>query len=229
MTYQPLAALEQRLGYQFKNRELLNLAMTHRSYRGPNNERLEFLGDAILSVIIAEDLYHRFPAAKEGQMSRMRAALVKGDTIAEMAREMQLGDCLNLGSGELKSGGHRRGSILADAFESLIGAIYLDSDFLQCRTLVLGWYHERLEALTRQGTQKDAKTLLQEMLQARKLALPQYHMKSVSGEAHRQTFLVECVVEALGLSAEASGSSRRDAEQDAARMLLNSLNPETNS
>jgi ribonuclease-3 len=215
-----LEALQRRLDYHFNDRELLNLAMTHRSYRGQNNERLEFLGDAVLSTIIAEALYRQFPAAKEGQMSRMRASLVKGDTIADMARALNLGECLNLGSGELKSGGHRRSSILADAFESLIGAIYLDSGFARCQEIVLGWYRERLEALGREGSGKDSKTRLQEWLQARKLALPTYPLLQVSGEAHAQTFLVCCQVESLQLACEASGSSRREAEQEAARKVL---------
>ncbi|MCE7627966.1 ribonuclease III, partial [Vibrio fluvialis] len=141
----PISRLETKLGYQFNNAELISLALTHRSANGKHNERLEFLGDSILSFVIADDLYHRFPKVNEGDMSRMRATLVRGNTLAELGREFDLGDYLKLGPGELKSGGFRRDSILADAVEAIIGAIYLDSDIEMVRTIVLSWYQSRLE------------------------------------------------------------------------------------
>lgn len=223
MTYRAHDALEQRIAYRFKDRALLNLALTHRSFKRNNNERLEFLGDAILSQIIAEALYRRFPDAREGDLSRMRALLVKGETLAVMALDFNMGECLNLGSGELKSGGFRRESILSDAYEALIGAIYLDSDFATCQAIVLRWYQPKLDELTLAGSKKDSKTRLQEMLQARKLALPLYHLKQVSGEAHEQTFVVICEVAELNRQYEGVGSSRREAEQEAARQMLVAL------
>ena len=223
MTYNAHDALEQRIAYRFNDRALLNLALTHRSFKRSNNERLEFLGDAILSQIIAETLYRRFPEAQEGDLSRMRALLVKGETLAVMALDFQMGECLNLGSGELKSGGFRRESILSDAFEALIGAIYLDSDFAICQSTVLRWYQAKLDGLTLAGSKKDSKTRLQELLQARKLALPLYHLKQVSGEAHDQTFEVICEVAELSCQFEGIGTSRREAEQEAARQMLAAL------
>ena len=158
------ARLQQVLGYQFRDSGLLDLALTHCSAGGQNNERLEFLGDSIVNHIIAEALFLRFPASREGEMSRMRASLVKGDTLAEVALELELGDHLRLGSGERKSGGHRRASILADAFEAVVGAILLDSDVEQCRQCVLGWFDARLQQLSTGTVEKDAKTQLQEYL-----------------------------------------------------------------
>lgn len=219
--------LQRRLGYTFRNDELLLLALTHRSFGGRNNERLEFLGDSILNMVIAEYLYQHFGAAREGQLSRLRARLVKGVTLAELAREFELGDYLRLGSGELKSGGYRRDSILADALESIIGAIYLDSDFATCRGQVLAWFSARLEALSIEDTQKDPKTRLQEFLQARQLQLPRYEVVSVEGEAHAQTFLVECVVPSLDASTSGQGGSRRVAEQQAAQAALKALGVES--
>lgn len=215
--------LERRLGYHFENPELLDLALTHRSYKGSNNERLEFLGDAILSFVIAEYLYQRFPKAKEGQLSRLRALLVKGVTLAEIGKEFALGEHLNLGGGELKSGGHRRESILADAVESLIGAIYLDSNHDTCREVVLSWYQQRLENLSLEDTEKDPKTRLQEYLQSLKKALPNYQVTQVSGEAHNQGFVVLCQIEELSVTTEGKGSSRRYAEQSAAKKALSEL------
>jgi len=217
------SALERRLGYQFKDRALLVLAMTHRSYGGHNNERLEFLGDSVLNFIIAEALFSRFPKAREGQMSRLRARLVKGVTLAELAKEFGLGDFLLLGSGELKSGGFRRESILADAMESIIGAIYLDSGFESCKERVLYWYGERMESLSLQDTQKDPKTRLQEFLQSRQQELPRYEVTNVVGEQHAQTFFVECDISMLDCSTKGRGSSRRIAEQQAATQALKLL------
>ncbi len=215
--------LERRLGYTFNDKSLMDLALTHRSYKGANNERLEFLGDAILSFVIAEHLFHKFPSAKEGQLSRLRALLVKGVTLAKFGKAFELGDHLNLGAGELKSGGFRRDSILADAIESLIGAIYLDSDHDTCRQVVLQWYEERLDKLTLSDTEKDPKTRLQEYLQSLKKPLPVYAVLDVKGEAHDQTFSVTCEVDSLEVKTLGEGSSRRFAEQQAAKKALDLL------
>lgn len=218
-----LAALSRRLGYQFKNQELLLCALTHRSAGGQHNERLEFLGDAILSYLIAAELYLRFPKASEGQMSRLRASLVKGAELAELARELELGDCLILGSGELKSGGFRRESILADALEAVIGAIYLDGGLEALTPRILHWYRERFEQISLDTVQKDPKTRLQEFLQSRKLPLPEYTVLAVQGEAHDQVFRIACTVFGLKERTEGVGSSRRRAEQEAAEKALTQL------
>ncbi|GAA0633534.1 ribonuclease III [Halomonas beimenensis] len=220
-----LTLFSRRIGHDFAQPELLELALTHRSFGGRNNERLEFLGDSIVNFVIAEDLYQRFPQAREGQLSRLRARLVKGQTLAELAREMDFGDHLRLGSGEMKSGGHRRDSILADAVEAVIGAIYLDAGMETARARVLAWYAERLEAIDLQDTQKDPKTRLQEFLQSRQVALPRYEVISVEGEAHAQTFTVECHVDILDEHTQGIGSSRRHAEQQAAERALGRLDP----
>lgn len=218
-----LRTLQKRLTYDFVNPDLLELALTHRSYKGANNERLEFLGDSILNFIIAESLYLRFPSAKEGQLSRLRALLVKGVTLAEIAKEFGLGEYLKLGAGELKSGGHRRDSILADAVEAIIGAIYLDSNHERCQEIVLLWYESRLDNLSLEDTDKDPKTRLQEYLQSMKKALPKYDVTNVSGEAHDQTFSVSCLIEELGTRTSGVGGSRRSAEQKAAKEALKIL------
>lgn len=217
------ARLQQVLGYQFRDSDLLDLALTHCSVGGQNNERLEFLGDSIVNHIIAEALFLRFPASREGEMSRMRASLVKGDTLAEVALELELGDHLRLGSGERKSGGHRRASILADAFEAVVGAILLDSDVEQCRQCVLGWFDARLQQLSTGTVEKDAKTQLQEYLQGRSNPLPVYELLSVQGEDHTQQFQVACRLHDPKLVVEGSGPSRRKAEQDAATLALERL------
>jgi ribonuclease-3 len=219
------ARLQKRLAYQFSNSELLELALTHRSRGAKNNERLEFLGDSILNHIVAEALYQKFAAAREGEMSRMRASLVKGETLAELGRELELGDCVKLGPGEMKSGGHRRDSILADTVEAVIGAILLDSDVEQCRTVVLGLMSSRLEALSENSLAKDSKTRLQEFLQSRGKALPNYQLERVEGEDHNQQFFVRCVLPDFSLSVAGSGSSRRKAEQEAAESALAELQP----
>jgi len=215
--------LQRALGYVFADPQLLSLALTHRSAGSHNNERLEFLGDSILNHIIAETLYQQFPQAREGDMSRMRASLVKGDTLAEVARELQLGDYLMLGPGERKSGGHRRGSILADAFEAVVGAILLDSTVERCRKSVLGWFAVRLEQLEHGAADKDAKTQLQEYLQGRRNPLPEYELLGVQGEDHQQQFRVACRLRQPTLTVEGAGSSRRKAEQAAARSALEKL------
>lgn len=221
-----LDRLQRRLGYSFRDDNLLVLAMTHRSHGSRNNERLEFLGDSIVNMTVAEALYARFPAAREGQLSRLRARLVKGVTLAEIAREFELGDYLRLGSGELKSGGFRRESILADALESVIGAIYLDSGFETVRERILAWFGTRLETLSLQDTQKDPKTRLQEYLQSRQQTVPRYDVVSVEGEAHAQRFHVECSVPLLSERTRGTGGSRRLAEQQAAELALQALGVE---
>lgn len=228
MTNNPdLDQLQRRLGYQFRDPERLLLALTHRSFGNQNNERLEFLGDSIVNMVIAEYLYQSFERAREGQLSRLRARMVKGVTLAEIGREFELGQYLRLGSGELKSGGFRRDSILADAVESIIGAIYLDSDFDTCRAQVLRWFDQRLQNLDIQDTQKDPKTRLQEYLQSRQYPLPQYDVISVEGEAHAQTFHVACALPSLDRKTTGVGSSRRIAEQQAARSALKALGVES--
>ena len=228
MNSQPdLDELQRRIGYQFKQPERLLLALTHRSFGNQNNERLEFLGDSIVNMVIAEHLYQHFEKAREGQLSRLRARMVKGVTLAEIGREFKLGQYLRLGSGELKSGGFRRESILADAIESIIGAIYLDSDFYTCREQVLRWFEQRLKRLDIQDTQKDPKTRLQEYLQSRQFPLPNYEVISVDGQAHNQTFHVSCALPSLDRKTNGTGSSRRIAEQEAARNALRQLGVET--
>jgi ribonuclease-3 len=209
------------LQYTFRNSQLLDEALTHRSATGRSNERLEFLGDSLLNVVIAAQLFATYPQASEGELSRLRATLVKGDTLAELARELALGDCLRLGSGELKSGGKRRASILANALEAIFGAVYLDSDFATCRQLILTLYQQCLTNLPAADALKDPKTQLQEYLQARGLALPTYTVLEVSGEAHAQRFTVECNTGTVRTSAV--GDSRRKAEQQAARQALEAM------
>ena len=212
-----LALLQEKLGHRFADPGLLELALTHRSCGSRNNERLEFLGDSILNHIIAQALYEQFEPAREGELSRMRAALVKGVTLAEIARELDLGSVVRLGRGEMKSGGRRRESILADTLEALVGALLLDADIPTCRERVLQLFATRL-----QGVQvaKDAKTRLQEFLQGRGKALPVYVLLGVEGEDHRQHFTVGCELSEFGLKLSGQGSSRRRAEQEAARLAL---------
>lgn len=218
-----LARLQRTIGYDFSDESLLDLAMVHRSVGSNNNERLEFLGDSIVNHVIAEALYHRFPDAREGELSRMRASLVKGDTLAELAREIGLGEYLKLGPGERKSGGHRRGSILADAFEAVAGAIILDSDVETCRACLLRWFAPRLGDLNVANADKDAKTQLQEYLQGRRRPLPEYELLNVSGDDHDQVFQVACKVQKPILVVMGKGNSRRKAEQAAAEAALAGL------
>lgn len=220
---QEIKQLQRKLGYAFKQIELLKQALTHRSASSGHNERLEFLGDSILSFVIANDLYHRFPKVDEGDMSRMRATLVRGNTLAELAREFDLGECLRLGPGELKSGGFRRESILADTIEALIGSIFLDSDIQTTERIVLAWYDTRLIEISPGDKQKDPKTRLQEYLQGRHLPLPSYLVVQVRGEAHDQEFTIHCQVSGIKESVEGVGSSRRKAEQAAAEQALKIL------
>lgn len=216
--------LQGALGYRFTDPALLEQALTHRSMGSHNNERLEFLGDSILNHIIAEQLFRHFPEASEGDLSHMRAALVRGEVLAIMARELNLGEEVLLGPGERKSGGRRRDSILADAFEAVIGALLLDSGYDAARERVLAWFADRLAAVSPQAAEKDPKTTLQEYLQGRGLPLPEYQLVQVDGADHCQQFTVECLLDQPSLRQAGTGSSRRRAEQAAAGAVLEALN-----
>lgn len=208
-----------KLDYRFRDPSLAELALSHRSVGRPNNERLEFLGDALLGAFVAEMLYEAHPRASEGELSRLRAQLVNGQALAVLARELELGDRLKLGPGELKSGGHRRDSILADAFEALVAAVYLDGGFQSCRDIVRSLFAQRVADLPRSS--KDAKTRLQEWLQARGLPLPFYELIGSQGDDHAKIFDVACsIAEPSSVRVHASGPSRRAAEQEAAEMVL---------
>jgi ribonuclease-3 len=215
--------LIQRLGYDFNDTSLVEIALSHRSVGANNNERLEFLGDSILNFTIGEALFNKFPNCREGSLSHMRAQMVKGVTLAEIAKEFAIGDNLNLGSGELKSGGHRRESILADTVEALIGAIYIDGGMVVCQQRIMAWYQSRLDFITPENSAKDSKTQLQEYLQGRKKALPIYTAKQLSDELHLQLFEVECEIAHLQQRFVGRGSSRRAAEQSAALAALDVL------
>lgn len=211
-------------GYRFKQTELLEQGLTHRSFsRSHNNERLEFLGDSILGLVISQHIYQQFPQADEGDLSRMRASLVKEKTLAEVARHIELGEFIHLGGGELKSGGFRRDSILSDAMEAIIGAIYLDSDFEQARLAVLQLYRHQLENLPDIQSLKDPKTLLQELLQSQQNELPVYDVVQTVGKAHDQTFTVKCLVSEYSIETSGKGSSRKKAEQIAAELALKEI------
>jgi ribonuclease III len=218
-----LDKLQSRIGYQFTDAKLLTQALTHSSHGAHNNERLEFLGDAILGLAIAHALYDRFPSASEGELSRLRATMVRRDTLADIAREFSLGDSLIMGRGELKSGGFQRGSILADAIEAIIGAMFIDGGLDVTCERVLNWYETRLAALSLDVSQKDAKTRLQEYLQSRKASLPQYVVLKTEGMSHDQVFTVACESELLDQQAVGEGSSRKIAEQLAATAALDLL------
>jgi len=215
--------LSARLGYVPRDRDLFVIALTHRSADGPNNERLEFLGDSVLNLLLSERLYREFPTASEGDLSRLRARLVSEEPLAEVATQMQLGEMLSLGSGELKTGGFRRQSILADAFEALCGALFLDGGLDVVRTTLAPMFESRIAALPEPATLKDAKTRLQEYLQANGWPLPAYAVKRTSGEPHAQIFLVSCAVAHASIETEGEGPSRRRAEQVAAHAALKAL------
>ena len=216
-------ALCRRLGYRFNQPELLHQALTHRSHGGHNNERLEFLGDSVLNCVTATRLYHLYGKVAEGDLSRMRAHLVKEATLSDIAVTLKLGDYLLLGEGELKSGGFRRPSILADGVEAIIGAIYLDGGFSEAERVINALYEPLVKTLDPKTLGKDPKTLLQEYLQGRKIALPLYNVISISGEAHEQRFEVECVIPGLKVRTQGAGGSRRSAEQAAAQQALEVL------
>lgn len=215
--------LSKKLNYAFKQEELLKVALTHRSRGGDNNERLEFLGDAVVNFVIAEILYHRFPTASEGDLSRWRAALVNRDALAQLSAQFDLGKYLLLGQGEMRSGGAERPSILSCAMEAVIGAVYLDSGYNIARTCIENWYQSQLQALSSAGSHKDAKTSLQERLQSKRVSLPVYAVEAIEGEAHQQHFTVSCNVEDLKLKTIGTGTSRRRAEQEAAQAMLDEL------
>jgi ribonuclease-3 len=219
--------VQERLHYRPRDAALFAAALTHRSATGPNNERLEFLGDAVLNLLVARALYAGFPQATEGDLSRLRARLVSREPLAEIAAELKLGDALRLGSGELKSGGFRRQSILADALEAVCGAIFIDGGLGAVEALVARLFDARIAALPEPEALKDAKTRLQEHLQSRSLALPRYAVLAVEGEDHAQSFVVGCEVPALQLKTQGRGSSRRRAEQQAAEHMLETIGTPT--
>ena len=217
MDYGPL---QRKLGYSFAQASLLQQALTHRSHSVAHNERIEFLGDSILNCCVAHELYQRFGELKEGELSRLRANLVRQETLAALAQQLELGTYLRLGEGELKSGGFRRPSILADGLEALFGAVFLDGGFAAAQGLVRSLYASLLEHLDPQSMGKDPKTLLQELLQARKIALPQYAVVATQGAAHNQLFQVECQIPQLAIRTTGFGASRRIAEQEAAQLAF---------
>jgi ribonuclease-3 len=211
------------LGYEFRDEKLLEAALTHRSAGGTHNERLEFLGDAVLNCVVAMLIFREFAAADEGDLSRFRASLVSGEALAVIAAELSIGERLHLGSGELKSGGFRRKSILADGFEAILGAIYLDGGFAAAEQAIERLFAARLAQLPSALDLKDAKTRLQEALQARGMPIPSYLVESISGKAHEQLFRVSCIADGLSLAAVGEGPSRRAAEQAAAKRLLEQM------
>jgi len=215
--------LAKKLNHDFSNIKLLHAAITHRSSSEINNERLEFLGDSILNFVVAAELYGRFPKAHEGDLTRLRALLVRGETVAEVAREFGIGEYISLGIGERKSGGHQRTSILADALEAIIGAIYLDSNLEVCRSCILRWYDSRFNALLPGASQKDAKTRLQEYVQARHVPLPEYQVIQMGGDPHSPIFEVQCVFALLKGPFIGIANTRRKAEQNAADLALKAL------
>jgi len=218
-----LKALQKKIAYQFKDQQLLLQALTHKSHSSTHNERIEFLGDSLLNAAIAIYLFKHFPELDEGVLSRTRASLVKGETLAAIARELDLGNNLLLGTGELKSGGYKRPSILADAIEAIIGAVYLESGFESAEKFVLNLYAERLEQNTINALDKDPKSQLQEYLQARQMDLPSYVVTKIEGKDHEQMFTVSCSVEGLSLKVNVKGTNRRIAERKAAEKILQQI------
>ncbi len=219
----PCGWLRDRLSYEPRDTALFVAALTHRSAASINNERLEFLGDAVLNLVVAEHLYRLFPDASEGDLSRLRARVVSSEPLAEVAAELAIGDALKMGSGELKSGGFRRKSILADSFEAICGAVFLDQGLDAARDIISGLFAARIAALPAPDELKDAKTRLQEFLQSRGLPLPKYSVERIEGEPHAQIFWVTCAVKSAAVRTEGSGSSRRRAEQVAAEQALSEM------
>ena len=215
--------LEKILNYNFNDNNLLELALTHRSFQGKNKERLEFLGDSILNFIIADLLFKKFNLLPEGDLSRLRSQLVKSATLSEIGILLNLGDYLILGEGELKSSGWRRPSILADSVEAIIGAVFIDGGIAASQKLITEWFKDRIDSINPNDIKKDSKSILQELLQARKIPLPDYEVVSIEGEAHCQYFKVNCVIPKLEISIEGEGSSRKIAEQGAAEEMLKKL------
>jgi len=214
------SSLDKRIAYRFQSGTLREQALTHRSFGSPHNERLEFLGDAVLNCVVAEELYARFPAQSEGQLSRLRANLVRKDSLSALAQALRLSDFMRLGEGELASGGGSRPSMLADTLEAVYGAVFLDGGYAAARDVIMHTFGTQFEQLDPALPAKDAKTLLQEYLQGRRRKLPEYRVVATKGAAHSQTFEVECQVAEMNLSARGSGSTRRIAEQDAAAQIL---------
>ena len=218
--------LSERLGLRFNNPQLFTNALTHRSAGSKNNERLEFLGDSILGFVIAHQLYDVFPSAPEGVLSRLRASLVNQASLAELARKHELGEYLLLGSGELKSGGFRRDSILSDALEAIIGALFIDQGMDACQHWLVGLFQEKLQALSLDNWQKDPKTQLQELMQSKKVDLPEYTLMTMTGLGHEQTFKVKCTIPLTDQFCIGAGVSRKKAEQAAAEQMLELLKGE---
>ncbi len=217
------AWLKKTLAYEFEDEHLLRQALTHRSAPGSNNERLEFLGDAVLQLVVSELVFEKTHNASEGQLSRLRSTLVKDATLAEVATILGIGEHLILGSGEKKSGGQRRSSILADALEAIFGAAYLDSGLAGARNMIHAAYGERMRELPDEADLRDPKSRLQEYLQAKKMALPEYAVQNISGKAHNQSFEVSCSIPELDAVTIGNGSTRRDAEQEAAASMLGKI------
>ena len=218
-----IAQLQRRLGYAFDDPALLMLALSHRSFAGTNNERMEFLGDAILGQVVTDYLYQQFPEAREGELSRMRSHIVRGESLAEVAKKLELGSDILLGPGEMKSGGHRRDSILGDTVEALLGAVYLDQGIDAAKDRIYDWFKSLFDSALEVQPLKDSKTTLQEWLQQRGKALPDYKLVETGGEAHSRLFTVSCKIEVVGQEMTATASSRRRAEQMVAEQLLNEL------
>jgi ribonuclease-3 len=210
------STIERKIGHRFQNRSLLNQALTHRSYGVPHNERLEFLGDSVLNCVIANLLYEQFPEIAEGDLSRVRATLVNQQSLFELASALELGQHVMLGQGEIRSGGSKRPSILADALEAVLGAVFLDAGFEVVSNVIVSMFQPVTSKLDPAAVAKDPKTRLQEFLQGRRMSLPSYTVVDVSGQAHDQNFRVECTLEEMAIRTLGEGTSRRAAEQDAA-------------
>jgi ribonuclease-3 len=215
--------LEKILQYHFSQPALLQMALTHRSKGVDHNERLEFLGDSVVNFVIAEALFNQFPTATEGELSRWRATLVNRDTLADLAKQFELGTYIILGAGEVRSGGHERASILSCAMEAIIGAVYLDGGFAKAQERIMSWYAPLLSSLSSAASHKDPKTVLQEYVQSLRLGLPVYTVVATEGEAHRQHFTVSCSSDGLNEKVMGRGTSRRRAEQEAAKIMLNKV------
>ena len=218
-----ITQLQRRLGYVFNDPALLSLALSHRSLAGANNERMEFLGDAILGLVVTDYLYQQFPDAREGELSRMRSHIVRGESLAEVAKQLELGSDILLGPGEMKSGGHRRDSILGDTVEALLGAVYLDKGIDASRERIFDWFKSLFDSALEVKPLKDSKTTLQEWLQQRGKSLPDYKLVDTGGEAHSRLFTVSCKIDAVGQEMTAIATSRRRAEQMVAEQLLTEL------
>lgn len=220
--------LEEAINYNFKDPQYLEIALTHRSVGRGNNERLEYLGDALLGFIIADVIFQKFHQATEGELTRLRSYLVKGETLTKLGRELKLGEHIKLGLGEIKSGGCHRDSIHANTLEAIIGAIYLDAGMDVCREFVISLYHQLLLEISLDKLSKDPKTTLQELLQSQKLTLPVYQLLSESGDAYERIFNIACIIVEPSVSVHAKGSSKRMAEQAAAEKALSVLNKKLN-